>query len=309
MPLDPQVEILLSGLKAQGAPPLHRLSVVEARAAAEALTVLAGDPIAVESVRDITIAVDGAEIGARIYSPEGVGPHPVVVFFHGGGWVICSLDTHDNVARAICRDASAVVVSVDYRMAPEFRFPTAVYDCLAATKWVANNAAALGIDAHRLAVCGDSAGGNLAAVVTQMARDMGGPAVTYAALIYPAVDMTAKGGSWDANGTGYFLESAGMEWFMNQYLSVDDRADAMASPLLHTDLSGLPPCFIATCEFDLLRDQGEAYVAALRDSGVHVDAKRYAGLIHGAVTMTGVLDLGHALLADVGTHLRAALHR
>lgn len=133
--------------------------------------------------------------------------------------------------------------------------------------------------------------------------------MTFAALIYPVVDMTATGGSWDDNGTGYFLESDGMEWFMSHYLSMGDRANALASPLLHTDLSGLPPCFIATCEFDLLRDQGEAYVAALRDSGVHVEAKRYDGLIHGAVTMTGVLDLGRTLVADVGAQLRAALHR
>ena len=144
---------------------------------AEGMTALAGEPIEVGAVDDITIPVDGAEIGARVYTPQGEGPHPVVMFFHGGGWVICSLDTHDNVARAICRDAEAVVVSVDYRMAPSIRFPTAAHDCFAATKWVAANASSFDADASRLAVCGDSAGGNLSAVVSQMARDAGGPAI------------------------------------------------------------------------------------------------------------------------------------
>ena len=167
---------------------------------------MAGDPIEVAAVDNITIPVDGADIAARVYTPDGAGPHPVVMFFHGGGWVICSLDTHDNIARAICRDAEAVVVSVDYRMAPEHRFPTAVHDCFAATKWVADNAASLGGDAGRLAVCGDSAGGNLSAVVRRLARDAGGPAIAYAALIYPAVDMTRKGGSTRRERDGYFLE-------------------------------------------------------------------------------------------------------
>jgi acetyl esterase len=270
---------------------------------------LAGDPIEVAAVDDITIPIDGTDIGARVYTPQGDGPHPVVMFFHGGGWVICSLDTHDNVARAICRDAEAVVVSVDYRMAPEFKFPTAAHDCFAATKWVAANAPSLGADASRLAVCGDSAGGNLSAVVSQMARDAGGPAVSYAALIYPAVDMTRKGGSLDENATGYFLETDGMEWFMNHYLAESERADVLASPLLHENLAGLPDTFIATCEFDPLRDEGEAYGDALRASGVHVDQKRYEGLIHGAANMTGVLDGGRQLVADTAAHLRAALHK
>ena len=269
---------------------------------------MAGDPIEVGAVRHIAIPVDGADIGARVYSPEGDGPHPVVMFFHGGGWVICSLDTHDNLARAICRDAAAVVVSVDYRLAPEFRYPTAALDCFAATKWVAENASSLGVDADRLAVCGDSAGGNLSAVVSHMAREAGGPAISFAALIYPAVDMTAKGGSLDDNATGYFLETAGMEWFMGHYLSEEERAETMASPLLHEDLSGLPPCFIATCELDPLRDEGEAYAAALKAAGCHVESKRYDGLIHAAATLTGVLDLGRQLVADVSSHLRSALH-
>ena len=308
MPIDSQVESLLKELEALGRPPIYTLSVTEARTAAEDLTVLAGDPLEVGTVRDITIPVDGADLGARVYTPDGSGPHPVVMFFHGGGWVICSLDTHDHLARAICRDAAAVVVSVDYRLAPEFRYPTAAHDCFAATKWVADNASSLNADAGRLAVCGDSAGGNLSAVVSQMARDAGGPTISFAALIYPAVDMTAKGGSLDDNATGYFLETAGMEWFMNHYLSDEERAEAMASPLLHDDLSGLPPCFIATCELDPLRDEGEAYAAALTAAGCHVESKRYDGLIHAAANLTGVLDLGRQLVADVTSQLRTALH-
>jgi acetyl esterase len=308
MPIDPQAEALLRQITEAGRPPLHQLSVEDARAAAEDMKVLAGETIEVGSVHDTKIPVDGAEIGARVYTPEGAGPHPVVVFFHGGGWVICSLDTHDNVARTICRDAEAVVVSVDYRMAPEHRYPTAVHDCFAATRWVADNAAALGAEADRLAVCGDSAGGNLATVVSQMARDAGGPAIRYAALIYPAVDMTRKGGSLDENASGYFLETEGMHWFMNHYLSEAEKAETMASPMLHEDLSRLPDCFIATCEFDPLRDEAEAYGDALRANGVHVETKRYDGLIHAAATLGGVLDGGRLLVADVAAHLREALH-
>jgi acetyl esterase len=309
MPIDPQVEGLLAEMAALGEPPLHQRSVADARTAAERLTALSGDPIEVGAVDDITIPVDGADIAARVYTPLGAGPHPIVMFFHGGGWVICSLETHDNLARAICRDAEAVVVAVDYRMAPEFRFPTAAHDCFAATIWAAENAASLDADASRLAVCGDSAGGNLSAVVSQMARDAGGPAVAYAALIYPAVDMTAKGGSLEENAKGYFLETEGMEWFMNHYVSHEERAEVIASPLLHSNLSDLPDCFIATCEYDPLRDEGEAYGAALRASGVHVESKRYDGLIHGAATMTGVLEGGRQLVADTAAHLRAALHK
>jgi acetyl esterase len=308
MPLDPQVEVLLKEIAAQGKPPLHTLSVGEARSVAEEMVAIAGDPIEVGSIRDISIPVNGSTIGARVYTPEGAAPHPVVVFFHGGGWVICSLDTHDNICRAICRDADAIVVSVDYRMAPEHRFPTAANDCFAATQWVADNAASLGGDANRLAVCGDSAGGNLSAVVSHMARDAGGPALAFTALIYPAVDMTAEGGSMVDNAHGYFLEQDGMRWFMSHYLSPEDRSHPLASPLLSTDLSGLPPCFIATCEYDPLRDEGEAYGAALRANGVAVESKRYDGMIHGVINMTGVVDGGRLLLGDVAAHLHAALH-
>jgi acetyl esterase len=308
MGLQPQVEALLNELAAAGAPPIHQLSVSEARANTANLTALAGEQVAVGSVQEITIPVEGADIAARVYVPDGDGPHPIVVFFHGGGWVVCDLDTHDHVARAIARDAAALVVSVDYRMGPESRFPTAPHDCFTATRWIAEHAAELGGDASRLAVCGDSAGGNLSVVVTQMARDAGGPDISFAALIYPAVDMTAEGGSLDENAKGYFLELESMEWFMGHYIRDDERADPLASPALHPNLADLPPCFITTCEFDPLRDQGEAYGAALRANGVAAENKRYDGLIHGAVNMTGVLDGGRNMVSDVAARLRAALH-
>jgi acetyl esterase len=308
MALLPEVEVLLATMAGVGAPPISQLSVDEARTASLNMAALAGEPIPVAGVCDIAIPVEGASIGARVYTPAGDGPHPIVMFFHGGGWVICNLDTHDNMARIIARDASAVVVSVDYRMAPEHRFPTAVLDAYAATQWVAAHASELDGDASRIAVCGDSAGGNIGAVVSQLARDRGGPALRFAALIYPATDMTDRGGSMVENASGYFLELADMEWFEGHYLDDDQRSDPLASPLLHPDLSGLPPAFVATCELDPLRDQGERYAAALRAAGVAATTKRYDGAIHAIANMTGVLECGRQMMADVAAQLRVALH-
>jgi acetyl esterase len=309
MPLSPDVEMLLQGMAAAGAPPIWESTVEEARAGGPMIAAMAGESIPVGSVENLTIPVDGdTSVGARVYTPSGDGPFPVVVFFHGGGWVVCDLDTHDNPCRQICRDAEAVVVSIDYRMGPEFRFPTAPNDCFAATQWVAANAASLNADASRLAVCGDSAGGNLSAVVSQMARDAGGPAITFAALIYPATDMADRSGSMIENGEGYFLELKGMEWFMGHYINEDQLADPLASPLLNNNLMNLPPCFITTCEFDPLRDQGEAYGEALRANGGTVEMKRYDGLIHGAVNMMGVLAGGAEMVTDVASRLKVALH-
>jgi acetyl esterase len=308
MPLDPQVEALLNQIAASGAPSFSSMTVAEARGMAEGMAAMGGEQVPVSSVRDVTIPVDGATIGARVYRPDGNGPHPVVVFFHGGGFVIGDLDSHDNLARTLCRDAQAVVVAVDYRMGPEHRFPAAAQDSFAATRWIADHAAELGGDASRLAVCGDSAGGNLGAVVTQMARDAGGPAIRFAALIYPTVDMTLTGGSITENAKGYFLEKDDMDWFMSHYLNSDeDRPNPLASPALHPNLAGLPPCFITTCEFDPLRDEGEAYGATLRANGVAAENKRYDGLIHGAASMAGIVDGGRQMLTDVGDRLRTAL--
>jgi len=307
MPLHPQVEALLK--ETASAPPFASMSVPEARAMVGMMAALAGEQVPVGAVRDITIPVEGTSIAARVYTPEGSGPFHVVVFMHGGGFVIGDLDSHDNMARTICRDAAAVVVALDYRMGPEHPFPAAPEDCYAATVWVAAHAAELGADASKLALCGDSAGGNLSAVVSQLARDRGGPAIRFAALIYPAVDMTANGGSMEENAKGYFLEQADIDWFMDKYLPADaDQTDPRASPALHPNLAGLPACFITTCEFDPLRDQAEAYAAALQANGVTATVKRYDGLIHGAASMTGVLDGGREMLADVADRIRVALH-
>ena len=307
MPLHPQVAGLLTEMASSGAPPIASLSVADAKMMGEGMVGLGGEQIPVAATRDIDIPVGDTTIAARVYTPEGDGPFPIVVFIHGGGWVICSVNSHDNVARSLCRDAGAVVVSIEYRMGPDFRFPTAPNDCYAATAWVAANAASLGGDASRLAVCGDSAGGNLGAIVTQMARDAGGPAISFAALIYPATDMTDETGSMQENSSGYFLERADMDWFMGHYIDDAERSHVLASPALHPNLAGLPDCFITTCEFDPLRDQGEAYGAALRANGSNVEIKRYDGLIHGVANMAGVLDGGREMLADVADRLRSAL--
>lgn len=309
VPLDPNVRALLDQLAALGGRPISELPVDEARAQARMTTLLAGEPVPVDEVGEVRIPVrDGSMIGGRVYRPGGAGPHPLVMFFHGGGWVICDLDTHDNVARSLCRDASAVVVSVDYRLAPEFRFPTAPTDCYDATVWAVGNAAELGIDPGRVAVCGDSAGGNLSAVVAQMARDLDGPAIAFQALIYPATDMTVReGGSLDENAEGYFLERADMEWFFGNYIDEAQATDVLASPALHPHLGGLPPAYVATCEFDPLRDQGEAYAAALGAAGTPATLKRYQGQIHAIANMTGVLESGRTLVAEVAAAIRSAL--
>ncbi len=294
-------------MAADGAVPIASLSVDQARAMPAQLVPLGGEPPVPAAIADHTIPVDGGTIRVRVYTPHGDGPFPVTVFFHGGGWVICDLDSHDPLCRDLCAGAQSVVVAVDYRLAPEARFPTAPNDCYAALQWVAANAAELNADPTRIAVCGDSAGGNLSAVVSQMTRDQGGPALRYAALIYPATDMTAHGGSMVENATGYFLEADDMDWFMDHYIADDRRGDPLASPLLHPNLAGLPPTFVAVCEYDPLRDQGIAYAEQLAAAGSPVELKVYAGMIHAVANMPGVLDGGREMVTDVATRLHSAL--
>lgn len=242
-----------------------------------------GAPQEVASVRDVSIPGADFTIAARVYTPTGgTEPRPAIVFFHGGGWVIGSLNTHDKRARALANASGAVVVAVDYRLAPEHKFPCAAEDAYLAVSWVASSAAALGVDAARLAVFGDSAGANLSTVAALMARERGGPALAAQILICPVTNYAFDTQSYASNGQGYNLTTDSMRWFWGHYLRSDaDGASPYASPLRASSLAGLPPAVVITAEFDPLRDEGEAYAAALSAAGVPVVTKRYDGMIHG----------------------------
>jgi acetyl esterase len=249
---------------------------------------LQGPEVAEVENRTIPGPAGAPDIAVRIYRPRvGADPLPLVVFFHGGGWTVCDLDTHDITCRNMANATDATVISVDYRLAPEHRFPAAAEDAYAATVWAHDHAAELGGDAARLAVAGDSAGGNLAAAVALMARDRGGPAITFQLLIYPVTDRDFTTASYRDNATGYFLTKTHMEWYWDQYIGDDDEAAVhpYAAPLRAATLTGLPPAHIVTAEYDPLRDEGEAYGRRLADAGVPVDVRRYDGMFHGFFSM------------------------
>lgn len=281
MPLDPQAQIFLDQMAALDAPPMHTLTPEQVRENIKLQPMLM-EPEPVARVEDRTIPGLAGAIPVRVYTPAGSGPFPVLVFFHGGGWVICDLDTHDGICRSLCNGAGCVVVSVDYRLAPEHKFPAAPEDCFAATQWVAGHAAEVNGDPGRIAIGGDSAGGNLTAVVAQMARDRNGPKLAFQLLIYPATDFTFSGPSLKENADGYFLTREDMDWFSNHYLrSETDKKDPLASPMLAADLSRLPPALVITAEYDPLRDEGETYGRRLKEAGVPTIVSRYEGMIHG----------------------------
>ena len=305
MPLDPQAQTFLDQLAALNAPPINQLPPELARQEPRALLGLA-QPEPVAEVENRTIPGPQGDIPVRIYTPEGKGPFPVLVFFHGGGWVICDLDTHDEACRSLANGTPCIVVSVDYRLAPEHKFPAAVDDCYAAAQWAARNAASLNGDSSRIAVGGDSAGGNLTAVIAQLARDRGEPSLVFQLLIYPAVNFNADTPSSREMADGYFLTRDDMIWFMNHYLnSPDDKNSPLASPALTADLSGLPPALVITAEYDPLRDEGEQYGQKLKDAGVPVTTSRYNGMIHGFVTLPG-FDQGKRARAEASAALRVA---
>jgi acetyl esterase/lipase len=310
MPLDPQAQAFLEQLAAAGGPPLHELSVAEARQVIVALFGTQGDPEPVGAVEERTIPGAGGEMPARIYSPYGTGPFPVLVYLHGGGWVMGDLEAYDATCRALTNAAGCLVVAMEYRLAPEHKFPAAPEDCYAATCWVAANAAAIGGDPRRIAVGGDSAGGNLAAVVAQRARDRGGPALVYQLLVYPVTNYGYDTASYRENADGYLLTRDAMVWFWNHYLrSAADGNNPLASPLRANDLRGLPPVMVLTAEFDPLRDEGEAYAMRLQEAGVPVTLKRYAGTIHGFFSLGAVLDQGKQAMADAAAALRTIFAR
>ncbi len=243
----------------------------------------------------------------RVYTPAGPCPKPALVYFHGGGWVLGAPETIDVPCRRLANASGCVVVSVDYRLAPEHHFPTPLDDCYTATRYVAEHAAELGVDSRRIAVGGDSAGGNLAAAVTLLARDRGGPALAFQLLIYPVTNHAFDTPSYQAFGRDFGLSEAAMRWFWTQYLArPEDGDNPLASPL-KADLRGLPPALVITAEFDPLRDEGEAYAARLRAAGVHVQARRYDGQLHGFFQMGGVMDKGNKAIDDSAAALCAAL--
>lgn len=308
MPLDPQARFVLDQLAAQGGLDLTALSPADARAAFEKMRL----PLPVEPVaraEDRSIPGPAGAIPVRVYAAEGVStPAPALVYFHGGGWVIGSLESHDPFCRALANRTGAVIVSADYRLAPEARYPAAAEDCYAVTRWVAENGAGLGIDGTRLAVGGDSAGGNLAAAVALMARDRKGPALRHQLLIYPVTDADFDTTSYRDNADGYMLTREGMQWFWNHYVpDAAQRREPYAAPLRAADLAGLPPATVQTAEFDPLRDEGEAYAARLRDAGIETTLTRYDGQIHGFAAMFEIFDAGKRALEESATALRRAL--
>jgi acetyl esterase len=308
VPLDPQCEALLTQMAEMGAPPPETMSVEDNRALIAGIAEMSGPVEDMARVEDVMVPGPGGDIPVRVYVPAGAGPFPTVAFFHGGGWVIGNIETHDVPVRRLANLVPAVVVSVDYRLAPEHPFPAAPQDCYAATVWAAENISQYGGDGSRLAVAGDSAGGNLAAVVAQMARDQGGPPIAFQLLVYPAVDARMSYGSITENGDGYLLTKGFMEWFYGHYFTNEsDADDPLASPIKASSLAGLPPALVLTAEFDPLRDEGEAYAAALQGAGGTATAKRYDGMIHGFIQLGGVVDRNKELMDDCAEALRGAL--
>ena len=308
MPLDPQARAVLEREAALGQPPLHRMTVAEARAAINASidTVTPREDVA--GIEDRAIPGPHGTIPVRIYRPRGTGPFPILLYFHGGGWVVCSIETHDAFARHLTNKIGCIVVSVDYRQAPEHPFPAAVDDCYAAARWAATQAASFNGDGSRLAVAGDSAGGTLSAVVCLLARDRGGPTLAYQVLITPATDYyNLDLPSYRDNATGYGMDTADVIWLMDLYLPRDvDRDDYRAFPLRAKDHSGLPPAMVITAEYDTLCDDGDLYAGRLKEAGVPVIWARYEGMIHNFPLDYAVLDKGEQAVEEIAAALRAA---
>jgi acetyl esterase len=300
VPLDPAIKTVLDQLESVGGPALHEVSPDEARQMMKLLTAVEGQPEPVARVEDRTIA----GVPARVYGADS-GSLPILVWYHGGGWVIGDLDTTDGVARKLANRAGALIVSVDYRLAPEHPYPAPIEDCWSVLEWVAANGAELGGDPSRIAVGGDSAGGNISALMAIKARDAG-RSLRQQLLVYPATDLTLSFPSIDENGEGYLLTKDSMVWFVNHYLGGADPKDPHISPYYVDDLSGLAPAHIITAEFDPLRDEGEAYGERLKEAGVPVDVKRYDGMIHGFYGLGIVTPVADQAIDASATGLRAA---
>jgi acetyl esterase len=311
MALDPQAANVIDLIVKSGRPPYHQLTPKEARQMFRETRPASTPPAPqIGAVRDV-LAEGAQAIPVRVYRPAGVADSrrlPVLVYFHGGGWVIGDLETHDVLCRQLTAEAGVSVIAVDYRLAPEHKFPAAVDDAWSATRWIAAHAAELGVDADRLAVGGDSAGGNLAAVVALLARDAGGPRIALQILLYPVTDLLSESQSYADLADGYMLTRDSMRWFRAQYLAKEeDAADWRVSPLRAPSLAGLPPALVVTAGYDPLRDEGEAYARRLREAGVNVDAVSFGGMIHGFVPMGRLIDAAFRGIGLIAGSLRQAL--
>ena len=309
--LDPDAAYVFKAFQEAGRPAYETLTPVEAREYyRQARVVTNPEPPLLKSVEPLAIETRDGVIPARIYTPKTLrqsnGLAPCLVFFHGGGWVIGDLDTHDVACRKLADEGGLIVISVDYRRAPEYKFPTAVNDAIAATAWIAGHAKTLGIDAARLCVGGDSAGGNLAAVVAIDARDNRGPAIAGQVLVYPATDFAMTHPSHREPETSILLTHTVIRWFRDHYLpSAADGDDWRASPARIKTLAGLPPAYVLTAGADPLRDEGEEYAKRLADAGVAVTYQTFPGQFHGFFTMGKLLDQANVAARDIGAWLRA----
>lgn len=308
MALDPQARALLDAIEQSGSPPYYTLSASNARTLYDqAAALVQGSPPEPEEITTLSIPGPAFELPALMYKPAAESNLPVLVYFHGGGYVIGSLKSHDCVCRTLCVEANCIVISVDYRLAPEHKYPAAIDDCWAATRWVAENAASLGIDIDRLAVGGDSAGGNLAAVVCLKAKAAGAPQLVHQLLIYPGTDMSCSFPSHETFGQGYRLTNELIDWFYELYFELDSDIDHwQASPLNAEDLSGLPPAFVLSAGFDPLQDEDKAYADKLGQAGVQVKYSHYEGMLHGFIAMPGALDKAREALSECAGELRNA---
>jgi acetyl esterase len=315
MPIDPTARILIDAMEANFPPLDPSISGTEMRARVEASASKAmaarSDPEEVGEVINRTVPGLAGQIPVRIYRPAAAvsQPVPTVAFFHGGGFVLCDLDSHDGICRALCNATPAVVVAVDYRRAPESRYPAAVDDCYAVTLWAAEHAVELGGDPARLAVVGDSAGGNLAAAVALMARDRGTPRLAKQVMVYPMLDWNGDSKSHQEIGDDYYLKHEEVMYYWGEYLADPAQGrEPYASPSFAADLAnlaGLPPALVATAEFDPLRDEGEAYADALSAAGVPSIKHRYDGMFHSFWSFIGVLPAATALRDEIAAFLRA----
>ncbi|MDR3331175.1 MAG: alpha/beta hydrolase [Synergistaceae bacterium] len=307
MPLDPQTKKLLDVMKSSGLPPINELPVSDARKRVIALFPNNGRLVPIGSVGNRTIPMHWGEMPCRIYSPEGDGPFPVLTYIHGGGWTINNVDIYDSACRHITKNSECIVVSIEYRLAPEVKFPEQLEDEYRAVEWIHRNARSFNGDPLKFAIGGDSSGGNQATVICLMSRDRGGPDIKYQLLIYPVTDYYMPfAWSCEEYGTDYFgLGKDQMTWFWNNYLKDGaDVNDPYISPLRAKSLKGLPAAHIVTAEYDAVRDAGEEYAKKLRDAGVNVKLSRCDGLAHGFIQHWRVVDKALASLAEMGREMK-----